>query len=300
MKNLMNRILVVLALSAVFAGNISAAAAAPMANDTTASAKMALDRLTIKGPKGFAAYSDMNRKKDAATLRAEVPSVKDEIAVLEAAVLTKDASKRAEAFAPKGKATHALAAIKLALLNDDLKNANAEAKANPTPENIEKLAIKQAQATAAVSQVDESTKGYNALVATIGVTAVVVTGFAIAYGAPAWLAPYVPQYATDIANVIYTGVSSTGAALGLQEGGKLYNAAATVRSYLPSMPNVRQYLPSRPSMETLTSAAAAMKSYFSNNPAADAQAAAERAAADAEDAKNAAREAAMDAAILNQ
>jgi hypothetical protein len=244
MKNLMNRVLVVLAISAVFAGNIAAAPKKAMqaADNTTASAKMALDRLMVKGSKGFAAYSEMHRKRDAATLREQIPGAKSDIAVLEAAVLTKDASKRADAFAPKGKATHAIAAIQLALLNDDLKDANAQLKASPSEANAAMVADKQAAATAAVAQLDEVATGWksymtqrNIIMGTIGIAAVGVAAYVGVYGVPASLQPYVSQATAKISEA-YDYAKST------RVGQVIGSGLSTAREYGASaVSTLKQY-----------------------------------------------------------
>jgi len=262
MKNLINRVLVVLTVSALFAGSIDASQQkrgrkAPTTKRMPAkrmaprkiamTPARALAMLRSKSSSSFARYPEEERKANAQTLRDEVPNAKDQIAMLERESLIKDDAKRATSFAT-GAGMKAAAAIQLAMLGGDLKDAVADLKENPTPTNVAKVAQLQTEATASVAQLDDQVEGYkgymtqrNIIMGTIAIATVAVTGYCIANGAPTILAQYVPQVVTDVANKIYTATSKAGAYLGLQEGGTIHgyakSAKETVSGYVTPVSN---------------------------------------------------------------
>jgi hypothetical protein len=271
MKNLMNRVLVVLAISAVFAGSIDAVqkrtnsrrapakrtARARNARTTMSRGQAALNYLQYTAVSNFRVHTAERRKAQAAILTEEVPGATRAIAELLKAALITDDVKRAASLR-SGAGMKAAATIKAIMMNDDLKEATEDLKANPTPENVAKVAEIQADATAAVVQLDEESqgdKGYmtkrNILMGTIAAATLAVTAYCIANGAPAFLAPYVPQVATDAANKIYNATSAAGEFLGMQEGGKLYGAAVTAKSYItPVTDKVWEYGPAQIAAKT--------------------------------------------------
>ena len=211
MKNLMNRVLVVLAISAVFAGSMDAVqrrtnrrAPAKRTAKRTATAmsagQRALSNLRHKSRGNFRVYTVALRKADAATLRNEVPNAKNAIATLENASLITDDAKRSASFT-SGVGMKAAATVAAIMMNEDLKDATEELKENPTPANIAKVEEKQAEVAAAVVQLDEEAgdwKSYatakNALRVTLGAAALYI---AYAYGLPYASAAYTSAEGTE-------------------------------------------------------------------------------------------------------
>jgi len=246
MKNLINRVLVVLTVSALFAGSIDASQqkrgrrapttkkmpAKPANRMTTkkmASAisreKRALSYLRHRSRGNFKVYTAELRKADAAVLRDAVPSAKDQIAILERESINKDDAKRATSFTT-GAGMKAAAAVEAAMLNTDLKDAVADLKENPSADNVAKVAALQTEATVAVSQLDDQVEGYkgymtarNILMGTIAVAGVGLATAYVVYG----ITPTVA--ATSTANAIYNATSAAGEALGFQEGGRVHGFA---------------------------------------------------------------------------
>ena len=320
MKNLMNRVLVVLAVSAVFAGSINASerraarrasrAQAPVVNAVTESnGQMALDSLARNGRVARTYYTVENVKSDIAALQAAVPNAKAEIAILEKQALLEDYTARRASFST-GPAVQAIAIIKVAMTTTGLENATKKAEDQPSEENTKILAVKKIEAETNISELDKiagdnkqyiSRRGKVALA--IGVASVVLTGLLYKYGVPKALAPYVPTVMTKLGASISNSIEATGGflyssaasmatAMGLGEEGMIGKAAragyATAKNYGGQIAGAV--------------GVTGVSSYISNklgfNAVADAQNAANKAAADAAAAQRAAdmaREASMPA-----
>jgi len=248
MKNLINKVLVVLTVSAIFAGNIDAArdtnrraastrpAAAPTKNGMT-DAQMALDRLGRMGAApDTSRYTLQNKLDDIATVRNALPKDSGAIAKIEAAVKVKDAKSRRDAFKPGSAAVNACAELTIALATANLDNANKQFDDKPTEANAVRVAEATEKAKANVAVLDDTAasgwKGYvtkkNILYTVLGVASVIITGYVMKNGAPEALKPYISPESMVGRAYNWVAESTLGGVLGSAAGyAKTFGAAAT-------------------------------------------------------------------------
>jgi hypothetical protein len=233
MKNLINKVLVVLTVSALFAGSINAsqvvkkpkkttkAAPAPVAAEESTEEQIALTNLYRKGAtREEAGYSMDARKNDIATLKGaanQYKAVKDYSALvkhIEAAATASTFEKKQELFKQNGiDACHTLL---VAFRNNDVKEAKKELDANPASEDaIVNLKQKEEVLKATVAETDKTSEGNksymtvrNAALATLGAAALATSVYISVYGVPAALMPYVSS-ATKKMSDLYTYAGDT-------------------------------------------------------------------------------------------
>lgn len=263
MKNLINKLFVVLTVSALFAGSMEASkpstlAERRMSKGSTAKgstakpvavtaeptkAQEALAKIMQYGPSKFEIYTEEQRKNNISVLRNALPK-STLVSILEKYTLEKDISKRNVAFGDNGEALKACVTLNLELCNNNLKNAVDNFENDPKAENAIIVKKQEEIAKNAINEADKVAEGWkkymtarNALYASIGLAGVVITGYIAIKGVPAVLRPYLSPFTTRISTLstsAYNKAAALGEAMGLGETGRIGSAA---RSFGRSVSN---------------------------------------------------------------
>jgi hypothetical protein len=249
MKNLMNKVLVVLTMSALCVGNVdamrkSAKKSAPMtagersAVKNMSSDEQALNRIMVKGaanPAVEGGYTFAQRAADIKLLEESTKgAVKGDIAVLRNALNEKDRNKRMQAFSENGNAVKAGATIAVFLAGAGLKQANTNFEDNKTAANAKKLEEAKNNAVAAVGSLDETAasnwKSYltqrNLIMAAIGVATVATAAYVGYYDIGG-----ATTAARALGTTVYTKGGEAAEYLGLGETGYLGSKARRLKNW---------------------------------------------------------------------
>jgi len=243
MKNLMNRVLVVLTVSVLCAGtnkavprNRSKNAPQSMRTSPVETPEEALKLLRKSRLKLNAdACNQKARKVSIKILNDGVTSAKDAIQILKKETLATDDDKRGDSFAEGGAGFEACAAIEAIILSDKLTNATEKLEAaletkDPTKVLVatKEVAERRTEAEIVISASEKHNKSKifksarAKVAAAIGISTLVVGGLLTIYGVPEWLKPFIPNMITTMSNATYSTVSAVGKSLGFHRGGRAY------------------------------------------------------------------------------
>jgi hypothetical protein len=255
MKNLMNRVLVVLTVSVLCAGtnkavprNRSKSVPSSVQSKEPGTSPVetpklpktpeeALKLLRIKSRLDLNAdaCNKEARKVSIKILNDGVTSAKDTIQILKKETLATDDKKRAKSFTEGGAGFEACATIEALLLNDKLTNANEKLEAalktkDPTQVLVatKEVAERRTEAEIVITASEKHNKSKifksarAKVAAAIGISTLVVGGLLTIYGAPEWLKPFIPDMITTMSNATYSTVSAVGKSLGFHRGGRAY------------------------------------------------------------------------------
>jgi hypothetical protein len=266
MKNLMNKVFIVLVASALCASSMS------QAMENIARIRQ------LSGARD--PYTIENKNNKNATVNADLAAVEKIVAGNKDAMNAAKSIRGILAKHPMGSGElsplfrngrlgdESLKLLTSAVSAKKIELAKQAFDKEQTKETTKELATATAEGSIIINNLDADSTGLKKWIPSrkklmaavaVGSGALLVAG--VAFGAPAFLKPFVPGVATSIANSLYSGASTVGAALGLQEGGSIYSAVSATGSALglqeggriygaaqkvkSGLSNARGYLPSK-------------------------------------------------------